>query len=97
MPLAHNPTEAAPHLGRAPRRRLPEVKPQAEPVKINRTIHVRLIMARRTEILADARWAELHVLRARRTAKAIELQTSSPELRNWHARLGYEWGLVHHY
>jgi hypothetical protein len=82
MPLAHKPTETAPHLSRAPRQRLPEVKPEVEPVKIDRTIRVRLIMARRSEVLADARWAELHVLRARRAAKTFELQTSSPELRN---------------
>jgi hypothetical protein len=82
MPFAHNPTETAPDLGRALRLRFPEVNPKPEPVKIGPRIQARLIMARRTKVPSDAQWAKLHVLRAKRAAKTIELQTSSPELRN---------------
>jgi hypothetical protein len=82
MTFAHHPTETAPDPGWASRRHFPEVKPKAKAVKIDRTIDGRLIMARRTKILADARWAKLHVLPANRAAKTLELETPSPELRN---------------
>jgi hypothetical protein len=97
MLFAHNPAETAPDLGRADRLRFLEVKSKADPVEIDRTIQARLIMARRAKVVADAGWAKLHILRARRGAKTFELQMSSPELCNCHARFGYERIPIHRY